>query len=510
MSIRFAELLDFAARTERDLAAAPDALHERDRRLADQHQLATVPPVDAARRWLAASPTHESSRALEALSVAERILAVGLIVSGLIIGAATARAILWYEGSQPINVVVFLGVFVFAQLALIALTMMLAMPGAGARWLPGLSSVQTMLTLLSPGRWRGGLTRWLPGPMREAWREASAGIRRYRRRYASVERWRILMWSQCFAIAFNVSAIVTTLLLVTFTDLAFGWATTLAIEADTIRMWVGWLATPWAGWLPQAVPDAALIESTRFFRGDAFNIDGVGERGAWWRFAVMALAVYGLLPRVLLGVLCRWRLNVAIEKGFHATPGFAALIKRFSAPLVETRSPSAASDADGSRDGPYRRTDEVGSSAVAPIGSGQAATVLVWAHADEHLADVRGAIGAALGLDAVALRDIGGQHSIEDDLETIRAVANTGDADGAQPIVVLTKSWEPPLLEFFDLVESIRAEVGPARAIYVVPLVLGRDTDGPGVQEWRRKARQFGDDFALVKPLAVAHEDASS
>src|SRR5690606_26830214 len=43
-------------------------------------------------------------------------------------------------------------------------------------------------------------------------------------------KWQMLTWSQAAAVAFNVTALLTAFLLITFTDLAFGWSTTLALD----------------------------------------------------------------------------------------------------------------------------------------------------------------------------------------------------------------------------------------------------------------------------------------
>jgi hypothetical protein len=60
-----------------------------------------------------------------------------------------------------------------------------------------------------------------------------------------------------------------------------------------------WLAMPWSAWWPQAVPDAAVIESSRWMPGR----EAAPGPAAWWRFLLAATFVWGLLPRVLLWIM---------------------------------------------------------------------------------------------------------------------------------------------------------------------------------------------------------------
>src|SRR5690606_30702501 len=114
------------------------------------------------------------------------------------------------------------------QLVLVALTLLLMLPNV-----PGLRLLQDALRAISPGVLGASLFRRLARVPQDlaplfaggAARSSASG------RFA---RWQLLYWSQTSAVAFNVGALLTAFLLITFTDLAFGWSTTLAADPDLV------------------------------------------------------------------------------------------------------------------------------------------------------------------------------------------------------------------------------------------------------------------------------------
>src|SRR5690606_31644710 len=152
-------------------------------------------------------------------------------------------------------------------------------------------------------------------------------------------KWQMLTWSQAAAVAFNVAALATAFLLITFTDLAFGWSTTLALDADTVSDIVRALAWPWHEIVPSAVPSLELIERSQFFRLD--SVDGFTggasrDLAGWWSFTVLAIACYGLFPRIVLLLVSAWRLRAATRALLVDDPRVSALLDRMATPAIET------------------------------------------------------------------------------------------------------------------------------------------------------------------------------
>ncbi len=155
------------------------------------------------------------------------------------------------------------------------------------------------------------------------------------RRFA---KWQLLYWSQTAAVMFNVAALVTAIMLVTFSDLAFGWSTTLDVDAAAVSRIVQAIAWPWAPFAPLAVPSPELVEQSQFFRLERADVVAGSPRalGAWWPFTLFALVTYGLLPRLLLLALAAARLRAATGALLLEDSRVTALLDRMASPAIET------------------------------------------------------------------------------------------------------------------------------------------------------------------------------
>ena len=255
---------------------------------------------------------------------------------GSITGVAVALTAFAYDGSQPVNVVRLLALLVGVQLVLLAFTLLL-LPGR----VPGLRHIQDLLTALNPGAWAAGVYAKLAHASPDAARCSSCILARpAARRFA---KWQLLYWSQTAAVMFNLAALVTAIMLVTFSDLAFGWSTTLDIGANAASRIVQAIARPWAPFAPLAVPSPELVEQSQFFRLERADIVAGSPRalGAWWPFTLFALVTYGLLPRLLLLVLAAVRLRAATGALLLEDSRVTALLDRMASPAIETAAAAA-------------------------------------------------------------------------------------------------------------------------------------------------------------------------
>jgi hypothetical protein len=301
-------------------------------------------------------------------------------------------------------------------------------------------------------------------------------------------RWQLLSLAQYAAVAFNAGALVTAFALLTFTDLAFGWSTTLGIEAATIQRLTDLASRPW-GWLaPAAVPDATLIEGSRYYR--LAQSDPALQRPEaftdWWPFLLLSIVVYGLLPRILLLAFCAVRLRAATCALLREDPQVTALLDRMEAPAVRlgADTPEAARATDG---------------AMAPRLEGTpggAVTAIVWAGAipPESVADtVRRHLGSTLdGPPLVA----GGGTSLTGDRRTLELLREAAP----RRVAVLTRGYEPPVLDLADFLSSVRAAIGSGASIVVVPLPEPDTMLAPrDLEVWRRSMATIGDDRLYVE-----------
>lgn len=363
---------------------------------------------------------------------ARRLSTAVLIAVGILAGLSVTATALTYTGDAPVNLLTLLAVLVALPGLLLLLSLLALLPEGS------LDGLKRSVVGTNPGYW---LSTWLEQRVGLAISPAS------RPAWLRLSRWQLVVTSQAMAVAYFVSALATLLALVALTDLAFGWSSTLNMSPETIAAWVNALALPWSSWLPGAAPDAALVAESRFFRLDSDVSASAQRLGQWWPFVGMTVAVYGLLPRLLLLGVGLWRRRASLNRLLLDDSDVTALLDRIKAPLL-TRDVEAV-----------RQGVQAGSREAVRVDAQGDAAVLVWNN-------------AAAGDDLDAL------------LQTLRvtaqSVTQTGSGqpvpslDGHSPnrVIWVTKGWEPPLLEFIDAAAKLRESIGAEATIAIAPRPL--------------------------------------
>ncbi len=488
------EYLVFRRRLEEEGDADSPERAERDREIGRGLRHLTGHPILQLRAWLAAVGGAGSATGERPLS-AFRLVSVILAVAGLAIGWGSAQLVFAYDGSRPINVVDVLAVFVVAQLLLLVLFVIVSLPATVAARLPGIGALADGVRHLSPGRLAPVIARILPHDLRDGLAGlVDAGPEEPQR--LRLRKWLFAQLSQAFAIAFNLGAVLGGLYLVLFSDLAFGWSTTLELEASRFHALIQALASPWAQWLPAAAPSLELVETTRFFRFKEGGFPGapsplgtdVLTLGGWWPFLMAAIVVYGLGPRLLTWGFARWRVRAACHESILALPAARHVLEHMNAQLVETHgAPSPElSEGEGKVLARSRAVDET------------SADVIDWNGVFTDSEHARERLAQDLRIHALRYFSAGAGRSLDEDAETI-ARAAAGEAE----VIVLVKAWEPPMLEFLDFLNDLRGALPAARSIGVLPVGataadrLGVPSAGD-LETWRSSVGALNDDRVAV------------
>jgi hypothetical protein len=414
------------------------------------------------------------------------VIALVMILLGILAGTSLALAAFHYDGSQPVNVVRLLALLVGLQLLFLLLTLLLLVPGQ----VPGLRRVQDLLAALNPGAWAASvlarLTRASASRNPFDWR-ARTGAGRF-------AKWQALVWSQIAAVTFNVAALATAVALVSFTDLAFGWSTTLSVDSGHAARVVRAIAWPWQAAVPSAVPDAELVEQSQFFRldtgGGSVTVSASSRAlTGWWPFTICAIVTYGLLPRIALLVLASVRLRAATRSLLIDDSRVAALIDRLRSPVIET-------EAD--------RHDELPASDLAAANEldhalGSRADAIVWEGSiapDAARAEAR----RRFGVEVDSVLEAGGGRGLDTDRRTLERFDQRRD----RALLVFTPAWEPPVLELLDFLTALRGRVGDGVSIVVVPLPDGdRAVTGSERETWERAVGRLRDPRLYVEAGAA-------
>jgi len=365
------------------------------------------------------------------------------------------------------------------------LALLNALPSRLRRFVPWIGSEPEGGGLLQPARWA---LRALPQSTRERLDAAWGRGQAWERLTAPLRRWLLLSISQGAGVAFQLGALTATLALVVFSDLSFGWSTTLEVDARSVQRLTDALSLPWAWLWPEARPSLELVEATRFFRiaGGPNPAVPLETYGGWWPFLVMTLVVYGLVPRAVFFAVARSRLQHALRRAFLEAPGSARALDRLDSPLLETTADHEENEAGGAAGSPRE---------AAGVQLPAQAVVVSWAEACAETG------AAQLTCTPVAAFDAGGPRSPAEDTQVARRAAATAVENGVA-IVLAVRGFEPPLAEVFDFLRELRGAVGSGHAVLVAPLGGGPVERGA----WQQRVAAAGDPWLQLADPAWAGE----
>lgn len=501
-----ADLVDLSVQVDLDAGSNPADLRRRDRAIGQELAHLAGKPWRQLQQWLRkVNPDKPAQAGDTAVKMLRRMVLI-LFLLGLLVGWGASLGIFSYNGTRPVNVVNVLAAFVGVQLLLLLLTVIIVLPSNLLRLLPGARQVQDFIGQLSPGRLVPIAVRYLPAEYRLSLGAALGRQKANHIAYGRAQKWLILQFSQIFAIAFNIGALACCLYLVTVSDLAFSWSTTLRVDSQSFHWFITQLAWPWRDWLPSAVPSIDIISDTRYFRfnkgmlpnatGSPINVAALGQ---WWQFLLMAIACYGLLPRLCMFALTQWRLNAALKTALVHAPGALQILDRMNHAIVETSSAE-----------PEVRMKSTSTVATPlPLHSldrnRRNAYLINWAGINVDKEQFNNVCSRAIGVMVERMLYAGRMSPIDEDQQTINEVSNAATNSA---ILVAVKSWEPPLLDFMDFLDSLRAALGPERLITVAPIMLNHErefisADPRDLEVWKKRLQSRGDSRMDFLPLCA-------
>ena len=254
--------------------------------------------------------------------------------------------------------------------------------------------------------------------------------------------------TQCVTLSFASGGVLVYLLLLLGSDISFVWRSTL-LEATDLLPLLNTLAIPWLFW-PEAQPGLELLQRTQDFRLSAESTN-VPVLGQWWKFILAAQCTYNLLPRTLMLLFTRYRYVQQVAN--HSRQATS----RQTSPRLNT----------GQDD---RSLVPIVYSVTAPY------VLLNWANApavcEQAMSSRLGAPGNTVLVDPLS---VPGQGELQ-----------------SHAVVVLVKSWEPPLAELGDYLLALPEAGSRSResSRYLLPMDWTEQQVTPTrsnhLDEWRR------------------------
>lgn len=474
-----ADLFDLEARLASDHGKPEAALRARDRAVASKLDV-NADRADLLAAWVRALRPEDEASPGERVAQARAWLTRILACLGLLAGAGAAFAAMSFDGRHPVNVARFVFVLVLPQLALLALTLtLLSLRRARAR------------RPLLAGLWRRLAHTGVGGERTAELTALFARIDARRGLSVDVQRAVLLGTSQTFGVAFNVGALAACVSLVAFTDLHFGWSSTLLRWDGAMARMVHVLATPWRFAWPEASPTLEIVRATRF---DASGV--LVDRslaGLWWPFLVASLVTYGLLPRVVTAVGAKLLERRALARVPLDTPDVDAALHRLRGHRLTAEGPAPVGPL------PVARPVTLAEDAL----DARRWVAIAWRDFPAKEATLAPSVERAL---AGALGPVfamgGGPDQTRKTLESLPDALREGDG-----VLVLCEAFEPPDRGLRTTLEKLRAVLGARRRL-VVGMVERVREDGalaPASQGtialWTRTLDALGDPYLKLAPL---------
>ena len=514
----FQQLITFVLQLKADAVCDSTLLRQRDRAIGQSLIALQGKPIAQLNTWLQQVARDDTRTLAQQVAHARRVMSLIVMLAGLMVGNGTAALVFYYDGTQPINVLPVLSVFVLLPMVLLFFLCMRAVLVKLISLLLGGTGLQPSLLLWLVGV-MVAIQRLLPQQYREALQLMMGRSSAHYRLYGRVHRWCLLTWSQLFTLGFMLSAIAWFVFRLSTTDMAFVWSTTLDIEPQTMAVITNSLALPWAHLAPQATIDLDTIGKTRYFRAHHSALPPnvhAEELGRWWPFVLAAMITYGLVPRLLALMMCLWRQHMALRWALLHAPGAAEVLDRLNSPIVETAAPGAIFP--DTRESPTPVPDERAiCRELAPMPnviSSSHAVVIKWANVPVCDSDVRQHIMQQLGVQVMSIWAAGGGTALEDDQRIMHGAAEAlrDHASTQRVLMVLVKAWEPPMLEVVDFLCTLRRDIGRGQRMIVLPVAMSPQAHASHVYQqqcdiWQRKLATVGDPWLRVQalPTLVAH-----
>ena len=353
----------------------------------------------------------------------------------LILGFSTGFALLSYSGSEPVNVIYLLLVMVGLPLLSMLLSFLSIVFGnRGANFFAHLSPLYYLERVVNVL------------PFAKDIELSSLPFS------ATLSKWIFLQRVQIFSFLFSLGLFLSLVIMIISKDIAFGWSTTLQVDAKSFQALLATISLPWREFIPSAVPSLELVELSHYFRLgkhlDSNMIQNADKLGAWWKFLAMATLTYALGLRLIFWGVISYLFKKQLKKEFLSLDGVSKLIKEFQTPFVSTQSHKDEKHLEIKENIVHKVEENVDEEYQAILG---------WNFSDEQLL----LIEDSLSIKAKIKEPVGGKNSFLDDKKIIDKLK--GD------ILIYVKAWEPPTMDFMDFLEDV-LDNSSIKSVNIAPL----------------------------------------
>jgi hypothetical protein len=455
-------------------------LHERDRNiflssvLPEAQQDETPDRQFVIKTWLNRRRDAENVKttvlpgeAFESLYSSFRLI---FLVIGLVIGGASGLSFLTYTGNSPVNVFVYLSIFVVSQLLLLLFLLVLSMYRLSRGSYLSSSPLYSLISrfmfrmLLSAKK---QVAQKLSADKRLQAEFTLGAIASKTRTYGFLFFLPVFILTQLFAVGFNLGLLVATLFRVVTADIAFGWQSTIQLGPTAVHSLVQKIAMPWS-WAVHgdtAFPSLAQIEGSRIILKEGIYHLSTPDLVSWWPFLCFAVLVYGLLPRLLLFFAA-----VTVQRRHLGSLDFRQgayeqLLLRMTTPLVTIRGRAVDNVREKEKQAVPIHLAHVDSTSAGRI---MGKNLMVMIPDEIYDSCTREEVESVVNRGAAyAIREIVRiNQDYAEDRQMLAALRNR-EGMTETDILIIQEAWQPPIMEYIDFIKQLRKAVGAGTCIRV-------------------------------------------
>ncbi len=423
--------------------------------------------------------------------------------SGCAFGVSIAYSFLAYHGSRPINVSIFIVLFVVLPVLILLFSLILMVQKVMGRGTGNLFSNSIIHTLIS-SLFFNVLPRILQKTRQTILRKnfdtleyTLSLIRIKTREYKDFFFWPVFILASVFAFCFSVGALGGTFFRVIVSDMAFGWQSTLMASSARVYDLVSSIAIPWSWVVPKALahPSLEQIEGSRIILKDGLSVLATQDLVSWWPFLCMGILFYAVIPRGILIIT-----GILAQK--HVLHHFNVKKPRFKQIIIRMQSPVMGIDADKTlvkKAGEEKK--EKPSFEKRSDGPGQKALLLALksVYSDDTIKNIVKGIETHLFFNVE--ETIGISMDFDDDAKTIRQM-NQRNIDH---VILVHEVWQPPIRGLLHYITQIKSAMPENRPLWILltrdagQADLFVDSSDVNYDVWKKAIFKLADPDIIVK-----------
>jgi len=411
----------------------------------------------------------DSEKFLTNFGIANSFMGLFSLLFGFFVG----MGLLSYNGIEPVNIIYYLFFAMLLPLGSMLLTLFSIFSSG---------KLFSFFSLFSPMHWVEKLSIYFS--FKKEFDLFSENIS------AKLQKWIFLKRLQLLSLLFSAGLLIALVFMVVSQDIAFSWSTTLKIDANSFHSFLESVAFPWRDFFPTAVPSLELVEVSHYYRlGEKINpemVENADKLGAWWKFLFMSTFVYALVLRFFFYLYSSYTFKKVLEKEFFDLHGVKKLIREFTSPFIETKSPKREKHLEIKKEHKKKvktfvkkefpkevieeknipkeivpkivlPKEEIIEEKNIPIETIKEEvieeeieehfyhSIIAWNFSEDEVL----LVNDFKNINAPFISTVGGSHTFEED----EAVIDRAE----DKVIFYVKSWEPPTMDFVDFLEDLIA-----------------------------------------------------